>query len=325
MPPTTDATAFWLTGPGRSEPRPAQLMAGEGEAVIETLYSGVSRGTESLVAAGRVPPSEYQRMRCPLQEGDFPFPVKYGYAAVGIVREGPAELSGRTVFCLHPHQSLFAAPTTMTVPVPDAVPPERAVLAANMETALNVVWDAGIAAGDRVAVVGAGVVGALAGWLAARIPATEVTLVDVNPARAALATRLGCRFALPADAPAECDAVIHASGSEEGLATALAAAGVEGRVVEASWYGDQLPTVPLGAAFHARRLSLVSSQVGMVPALRRARWTNRRRLETALSLLADDRLDALVSGETDFTELPGRYAAILADPATLCHRVRYRI
>jgi threonine dehydrogenase-like Zn-dependent dehydrogenase len=320
MAPET-ARALWLTGPGAAELRPTAL--GVGDVVVRTRFSGISRGTEALVAAGRVPPAEHASMRCPLQEGDFPFPVKYGYAAVGEVIAGPDDLLGRTVFALHPHQERFAIPAAMAVPLPAELPPERAVLAANMETALTVVWDAGVGPGDRVAVVGAGVVGALAAHIAAGIPGAEVTLLDVNPARAPLAEGLGCRFAAPDEAPDECDVVIHASASAAGLATAIACAGREARVVEASWHGAGEVAVPLGGAFHSRRLALVSSQVGRVPPARAPRWSNRRRLETALGLLAAPALEALVSGETDFADLPGAYGGILADPATLCHRVRY--
>jgi threonine dehydrogenase-like Zn-dependent dehydrogenase len=314
--------ALWIAGPGRAELRPGSVP--QGEVVVETAFSGISRGTEALVFAGRVPEPEWARMRCPLQEGSFPFPVKYGYAAVGRAVAGPAGLRGRDVFVLHPHQDRFAVPAAMCVPLPDGVAAERAVLAANMETALNVVWDVGAGPGDRVAVIGAGVVGALAGWLCAQAAGAEVTLVDVNPARAALAERLGCGFAKPGAAPEDCDVVIHASASAAGLATALATAGDEATVVEASWYGDRSPEVPLGGAFHSRRLRLRSSQVGRLPPDRAPRWTHRRRLEAALRLMRAPALEALISGETAFDDLADRYGAILDDPATLCHRVRYR-
>jgi threonine dehydrogenase-like Zn-dependent dehydrogenase len=316
------ARALWIEAAGRAVLR--REPAPKGEAVVETLWSGVSRGTEALVFSGRVPPSEWERMRCPLQEGVFPFPVKYGYAAVGEVVGGTSGLTGRTVFALHPHQDRFAAPAAMCLPLPQGVPPERAILAANLETALNVVWDAGVGPGDHVAVVGAGVVGALAGWLAARIPGVEATLVDVNPLREPLAEALGCRFAAPSVADGDRDVVIHASATGAGLDTALALAGVEATVVEASWYGDRPVTATLGGAFHSRRLRLVSSQVGRVPAARAPRWSLRRRMTAALELLRAPELDALISGETAFEALPERYGAILDDPATLCHRIRYR-
>ena len=321
---TTLCRAFWLEAEGQAGLREARLPAvAAGEVAVESRFGAISRGTEALVAAGKVPESEYQRMRAPFQEGDFPFPVKYGYAVVGAIVEGPSERIGETVFCLYPHQDRFVLPADAAVPVPASVPTERAVLAANMETALNIVWDARIGPGDRVAVVGGGLVGLLVGSLAARIPACDVTVVDSNAGRADIAVALGCYFAVPEDAPTECDVVIHASASEAGLATALGCAGFEARVVEASWYGDRTVAVPLGGAFHSQRLSIVASQVGQLPPERRGRWDYRRRLTAALDLLADPRLDILISGETRFTDLAAAYAGILSDPATLCHRIRY--
>ncbi|NDV86176.1 dehydrogenase [Aurantimonas aggregata] len=321
---TTLCRALWLEGENDAALRDSPLPAvADGDLRIESRFGAISRGTEALVAAGRVPESEYERMRAPFQEGDFPFPVKYGYAVVGEIVEGPAERIGETVFCLYPHQDRFSVPAEAAVPIPAAVPAERAVLAANMETALNIVWDAKIGPGDRVAVVGGGLVGMLVGSLAARIPACGVTIVDRDGGRAETAAALSCSFAAPGDAPTECDVVIHASASEAGLATALDCAGFEARLVEASWYGDRSVAVPLGGAFHSRRLSIVASQVGQLPPERRARWDYRRRLTAALDLLADPRLDILISGETRFSHLAAAYAGILSNPATLCHRIRY--
>ncbi|MBB5223431.1 hypothetical protein HNP73_003378 [Amaricoccus macauensis] len=319
----SEARAFWIEAAGQGVLQPAALEPGGDDVVVATRISGISRGTEALVFRGEVPASEWHRMRAPLQEGAFPFPVKYGYAAVGEVVAGPVELVGSAVFVLHPHQDRFAAPAAMAIPLPAGLPLRRAALAANAETALNIVWDAGIGPGDRVAVVGAGVVGALVGWIAAGIPGTAVTLVDLNPARAGLAAALGCGFATPETAPADCDVVIHASATASGLATAIGLAGQEATVVEASWYGDRPVSVSLGGAFHSRRLRLVASQVGEIAPSRRPRWSHRRRLEAALTLLADPALDALLSGETAFADLPERYGEILADPDTLCHLVRY--
>jgi threonine dehydrogenase-like Zn-dependent dehydrogenase len=321
MTQTPSANALWLTGPLVAELRPFAAAPAAGELLVETLFSGISRGTERLVAEGRVPTEEVERMRAPLMQGRFPFPVAYGYCAVGRIAGGARD--GETVFALAPHATRFACPDGMAVPVPDGVPPARAVLAANMETALTILWDSGAGPGDRVAVVGAGVVGALAGYLAARLPGAEVTLVDVAPSRAALAARLGCRFADPDDAPGEQDVVIHTSARAAGLARALDLCGSEATVVEASWYGAGTVPVPLGAAFHSQRLRIVGSQVGRVPPGRAPRWTFRRRMDTALRLLADPALEALISGETAFSDLAGAYPGILADPATLMHRVRY--
>lgn len=321
---TDDATALWIAAPGRAELRRAPLPAiTEGMLRLRLSWSAVSRGTERLVFEGRVPASEAERMRCPLQEGRFPGPLKYGYAAVGIVEDGPANLVGAAVFSLAPHQDRAVIPAAMAVPLPEGTPPRRAALAANLETALTILWDAGLGPGDRVAVIGGGVVGLLAARLAVRIPGAEVTVVDVNPDRAAVVAALGVAFAAPGAAPRDCDVVIHASASAEGLATAIDCAGFEAAVVEASWYGDRTTTVPLGGAFHSRRLRIVGSQVGSVPVSRRARWPHRRRLETALALASDPALDALISGETAFVDSADHYAAILRDPGTLAHLFRY--
>jgi 2-desacetyl-2-hydroxyethyl bacteriochlorophyllide A dehydrogenase len=322
----TDATAFWVAAPGRGALWTESLPApGPGDVVVDALASGISRGTESLVFRGLVPPDLHEVMRAPFQAGAFPAPVKYGYCMVGRVAEGPPDLVGRRVFCLHPHQTRFVVPATAVVPLPDAVPTDRAVLAANAETAVNVLWDAAPMVGARIAVVGGGAVGLLCAWLAARIPGAAVELVDVDPGRATLAAALGVPFALPGDAKGDRDTVIHASGSDAGLATALRLAGVEATVVEASWYGDRPVQVPLGGAFHPRRITLRSSQVGRIPPSQQPRWTYRDRMALALRLLEDPRTDALLTGESAFDDLPALMARLAADPGgTVCHLVRYR-
>lgn len=295
------ARAVWYTKKGIVELKAAPLEPlAPGQAVVRTLFSGVSRGTERLVLTGAISASEWERMRAPLQEGAFPFPVKYGYCATGIVEDGPKELIGRTVFCLHPHQDYFIAPVSMLAPIPDGVPAQRATLAANMETALNGLWDAGAGPGDRIVVVGGGVVGLLIAYLSARLPGADVTLTDTDKSRAKLAQHLGFRFATPDQAPPDADIVFHASSTSAGLGTAIGAAGMEATVVEMSWYGDTAVTASLGGAFHSRRLKMISSQVGQVSPSRRPRWTYRRRLEAALGLLQDPALDALVANEIAF-------------------------
>ncbi len=291
---------------------------------MRALYGAISRGTEALVLAGRVPRSEFERMRAPFMGGHFPFPVKYGYATVGRVEQGPPELLGHNVFALYPHQSAFNLPAGAVAALPNNVPPARAVLAANMETALNAVWDAAPAPAARIAVVGAGVVGALVAYLSQKIADAEVTLVDINPARAELARTLGAGFAKPDAAPADCSLVVHASGTAAGLATALSLAAFEATVLEVSWYGDAQVPVPLGGAFHSRRLRLVSSQVGHVAPSHRADWTHHRRLTEAVALLADPRLDALLAPAVPFAELPTRLPDIL-DPKSgiLCPLIVY--
>ena len=322
---TERARAFWVTAPGSGELRQEEIAAlRAGYVLVRALKSAISRGSESLVFLGRVPQSQYRAMRCPFQQGDFPAPVKYGYASVGVVERGPPALIGRRVFCLHPHQDRYVVPEAAVLPVPDAVPDARAALAANMETALNGLWDGAPRLGDRIVVIGAGTVGALMAALAARIPGAAVELVDIDRGRAALAAALGCRFALPGEAQGEADLVIHASGSAAGLATALGLAGFEATVLEMSWYGDATVPAPLGAAFHSRRLTLRASQVGAVAPARRARRSHRQRLALALDLLADPVFDRLITGQSPFEALPQVMARLAADPAgALCHVIGY--
>lgn len=317
------ALALWYAAPGRAELRDETVAPpGNDEVRVRAMHGAVSRGTEALVSAGRVPQTEHQRMRGPHMGGLFPFPVKYGYAVVGTVEEGSRQ--GATVFVLHPHQNVFTVPAAAASEVPAHVPPRRAVLAANMETALNAVWDAAPGPADRIAVVGTGVVGALTAYLCGRMPGAQVTLVDIDPARSALADVLGVRFSTPADAPQDCDVVFHASGNGAGLATALRLAGDEARVVEMSWYGAGDVPLPLGGAFHSRRLTLISSQVGRVAPSHRTRWPHARRMAAALALLADARLDALLTPPVTFAELPAALPHILTPGSgVLCQVIDY--
>jgi threonine dehydrogenase-like Zn-dependent dehydrogenase len=322
---TRIARALWYARTGVIELRAAPLPRPKpGEALVRTQFSGISRGTERLVFNGAVGESEWERMRGPNQEGAFPFPVKYGYCATGVVEEGPAELLGRTVFCLHPHQDHFVVAAAALVPVPEAVPPQRATLTANMETALNALWDGGAGPGDRIVVVGAGVVGLLVSALAARLPGAQVTTVDVEASRRGIVESLGARFASPAEAPADADLLFHASATPAGLATAINCAGFESTIVEMSWYGDKPVQADLGGAFHSRRLRLVSSQVGHVATSRRPRWSYRRRVEMAVRLLDMPQLDALVADEIAFEDAPRELPRIFAAGATgLSPVIRY--
>ena len=317
------AQALWYTAAGRAELREeAVAMPGPDEVSVEALHGAVSRGTESLVFNGCVPSSEFDRMRAPFMSGAFPFPVKYGYSTVGRIVDGGDRDS--IVFTLFPHQSAFMLPAAACVPVPKDIPPSRAILAANMETALNALWDGAPGPADRIAVVGAGVVGSLVAWLCGRLPGANVTLVDIDPSRAALAAKLGVGFAGPSGAPQDCDVVFHTSGTGAGLATAINLAGDETKIVEMSWYGDGEIGLPLGGAFHSRRLTIISSQVGQVAPSHRPRWSYTRRLAAALDLLGDNRLDALIAPPIAFTDLPAQLPRILAPGSgVLCQRIDY--
>lgn len=320
-----EAAAFWLRQPGLGEIRPESLpVPRPDEVLVRTLRSGVSRGTESLVFRGGVPTSQYAAMRAPFQQGDFPGPVKYGYLSVGRVEEGPAGLRGRTVFCLHPHQTAYVVPARAVVAVPDEVPPARAVLAGTVETAVNALWDAAPLVGDRVTVVGGGMVGCCVARLLSRYPGLSVTVVDTDPTRSEAVATLGADFALPADAAGDRDLVVHASATSNGLQQSLDLLAPEGTVIDLSWYGEEEVRLSLGGAFHSRRLGIRASQVGMVSAARRGRRTATERLALALDLLRDPAFDALITGVSRFEELPDLMPRLArGDLPGLCHTVTY--
>ena len=325
---STDARAFWVVEPGRGEIRSVALPApGPGEVLVRALHSGVSRGTETIVFRGGVPPDQYVVMRAPHQDGDFPAPVKYGYLSVGVVEEGPPELVGRTVFSLHPHQTAYVVPVGAVTLVPDDVPARRAVLAGTVETAVNALWDAPPLIGDRVAVVGAGMVGCCVARLLSRFPGTRVTLVDLDPARAEVASRLGVDFALAGelgDVDGDCDLVVHTSATGAGLQLSLDLLAQEGTVLDLSWYGDSRVELALGGSFHSGRLGIRASQVGSVAAVRRSRFTHAQRLALAVDLLRDPAFDALLTGESRFEELPHVLARLTDGTlSAICHTITY--
>lgn len=322
----TRATAFWVEGPGEGGLRTEDLAEpGADDVLVRTLHTGISRGTESLVFAGRVPETERDRMRAPFQQGEFPGPVKYGYLNVGRVEHGPAQLRGRTVFTLFPHQSAFVVPASAVTPVPQDVPARRAVLAGAVETAVNILWDAAPLVGDRVTVVGAGMIGCAVARLLRDIPGVDVALVDLDRSKAAACDRLGIAYAHADDAPRDRDLVIDVSGSEAGLRLALETAAAEGEIIEASWFGDRSVSLPLGGAFHARRLTIRSSQVGTVPPRRRGARTTADRLALALDLLRDPAFDVLLTADSSWRDLPAVLAAIASGSAPgLCHTIDWR-
>ncbi|HSE55413.1 MAG TPA: zinc-binding alcohol dehydrogenase [Nocardioidaceae bacterium] len=320
-----EAFAFWVREPGVGEIRPVRLPEpGPGDVTVRTVRSGISRGTETLVFRGGVPKSQYATMRAPFQEGDFPGPVKYGYLSVGVVEHGPPDLRGRTVFCLYPHQTSYVVPAAAVVPVPDDVPPERAVLAGTVETAVNALWDAPPLVGDRVTVVGAGMVGCCVARLLTRFPGVDVTVVDTDPAKADVVTGLGAHFASPADASSGRDLVVHTSATSSGLQVSLDLLAPEGVVLDLSWYGDTEVHLSLGGAFHSQRLGIRASQVGTVSPARRGSRTATDRLAIALDLLRDPAFDALITGVSPFDELPAAMSRLAGGqlPA-LCHTVSY--
>lgn len=323
--PTIDATAYWTTAKEQGELRSEKIqMPGHGEVLVRALYSGISKGTEMVVHNGAVPPRVAKEMRAPHQEGEFPGPVKFGYLSVGVVEDGPEEWNGQRVFCLNPHQDRYVVPVDSLTRIPDNVPSRRAVLTGTVETAVNALWEAGPRLGDRVAVVGAGLVGGMVATLLRSFPLERLQLVDLDPSKQQFANALGVEFVHPDNAANDCDIVFHCSASQQGLERSLQLVGDEGDVIEVSWYANREVTVPLGEDFHARRLSIKASQVGVVARARRHRRTNADRLNLAVSLLADPVFDAFLTGSSPFAELPAVVKELACGSRdALCHVIEY--
>lgn len=327
MPNTANqpSRALWYAETGQAVLRP--IVTGEvqeGEVRVKSAYGAISKGTESLVFHGQVPEREYARMRAPFQEGNFPYPVKYGYATVGTIVEGPETMCGKTVFCLYPHQNEFVVPVSAVTQVPPEVPASRAVLAANMETAVNAVWDADLSEGSTISVIGAGVVGLLIGYVARLIADCPVEIIDIDQNKADAAAALGLDFAHPDQASIDRAVVFHASATSAGLTSALRACCFEGKVIEVSWFGDKHVSVPLGEDFHSRRLTIVSSQVGSVARPKREFTSHSDRLAFALSLLDNPALDVLFNHDISFASLPAALPPLFAAGSqALCPRIVY--
>lgn len=295
--------ALWIAEAGRAELREEALTPLEdGWCRVDAIYSAVSPGTERLVANGRVPEEIADVMRCPYMDGSFAFPLKYGYSMVGRVSEGPEDVRGRLVHVLHPHQSRFDVRVGDVRFVPDAISPDRATLASNLETAVTALWDSRIVAGERALVIGFGIVGSLVARLLSRVPGVEVDVLDRDASKRHLATRLG--FAAIDEPRADYDVAFGASGSPDEVQTAIDAVGVEGRIVELSWLGMRESRVLLGGSFHSGRKQLVASQVSNIPPYLRGRWDHARRTRLVFSLLRDPVFDRHITRTIAFDEMP---------------------
>ena len=301
------ARALWFETAGRARIRDETLAAPpDGWRRITAVASGVSPGTERLVATGGVPASVYDTMRCPYMEGSFDFPLKYGYSLVGRLDDG------RLAHVLHPHQTLCNVRAADIRIVPDDVPAERATLAANLETAVNALWDAELSLGERTLVIGFGTVGSLIARLLLRTNA-PFDVLDVDPAKRKLARDLG--FNAVDAVGGEYDVAIGASGNADEVQTALDAVGSEGRVIEVSWLGSQEARLDLGGAFHSGRKRIIGSQVSQIPPRLRGRWDFARRTELVFALLRDPAFDAHLTSAVPFEELPRFYEELCAGRA----------
>ncbi len=300
--------ALYFTAPRQITLRPEPCPApGPGEVRVRTRLSAISPGTEMLIYRGQMPSGMAADETLAALRGDLTYPLKYGYAAVGeVVDLGPGVASdwfGRLVFAFQPHQRCFVASVTALHPLPDDVPPERAVLLPNMETAVNLLMDGAPLIGERVVVLGQGVVGLLTTALLARFPLAALVTFDRYPLRRQMGLDLGATLSLD---PLASDAVEAArahlgaqgfydgadltyevSGNPQALDLALQLTGFAGRVILGSWYGTKRAALDLGGRFHRSRIRLISSQVSTLAPEHTARWDKARRLDVAWQMLRD--------------------------------------
>lgn len=314
----SEARALWHDGRQKSSIRKEELHPlQEGWCEIQTVFSSISPGTESLVARGKVPGEVQGDMACPYMGGEYPFPVKYGYSLVGEVVAGSRDMKGKMVHVLHPHQTRCRVREEDVYPVPPAVPAERATLASNMETAVNALWDSGATIGDRVLVVGFGTVGSLVTRLVSGLPGVRVQVVDTDTEKVKLAGQMGFEASTPdgGEGGTGFDLVFHTSGTGKGLQAAVDRVGFEGLVVDLSWYGNRKVSLALGGTFHTGRKKIVSSQVSYVAAGKRSRWDRNRRKELVFSCLEDAGYDAHLTSAVSFEDLPELFRTLRNSPA----------
>ncbi len=328
------ARAVHFVAPRRVELRAVDLASPTGRRVlVATEYSGISSGTELLAYRGEMDPE------LPLDEtlgalaGTFAYPFRYGYSAVGrVLRPAGALREGQLVFAFHPHQDRFVVDACQAVPV-DGVDPRTATLYPLVETALQVCLDAAPRLGETVVVVGLGAVGILVAALLGRAGA-GVLGSEPLAARRATATAFGVRAVAPdqlGEAVARetggrgADLLVEASGNPEALAWSLALLAHEGVALVCSWYGTKPAVLPLGAAFHRRRLAIRSTQVSTLPAALTARWDRRRRAELAWRLVGELPLPVLATHEFPFEQAADAYACLDSAAGNPIHvALRYR-
>lgn len=320
-----EAKALWFRTRGHAEILEERLpRLRPGWCRLHTLFSAISPGTERLVYSGEVPEDLHREMRCPYMGGKFPFPVKYGYSLVGKITEGPEDSIGSVVHVLHPHQDQCIVRTEHTFPIPPQVPPSRATLASNLETAVNAIWDSEVTIGEHALIIGFGAVGSLVARLLSFMSGIKLEIVDANPSKIALAEKMGFKACDPGSVSGNFDLAFHASRSSDGLQLAVDRVGFEGRIIELSWYGTNKISLSLGGTFHSQRKAILSSQVATPSRRQRSRWDHARRRSLVFELLERSEFDSHITHSVPFGGLPDIYNKLKAHPTEgLSYLVKY--
>jgi len=301
-----------------------------GEVRIQTLFSGISHGSEMMVYRGEIPADLSLDATLPSLQGNFSFPIKYGYASTGRiidVGEGVNGLeAGDLVFAFNPHETCYTVPATVVIKLPEGLDPKHGIFAANVETALNALLDAAPRLGERAVIIGQGVVGLLITQLVRKAGASLIVTSDMYAKRRALSQKAGANLVVdPATESlddrvyemtggAGADVVIEVSGEPRALNDAIKITAQEGRVVVVSWYGTKRADLALGSDFHRKRLTLRSSQVSNLDPSLAPRWTIARRRQLAASYLSELLLEELISNVVPFEQAGEAYRLICEQP-----------
>ena len=289
--------------------------------LVKTLYSGISKGTENLVARGKIHKSQFKIMRCPFQDGNFSFPIKYGYINIGEIIDGPISLTGKKIFTLFPHQTVFEI-STKNINLIKNKNAKKYLLTANMETAVNIFWDSQAKKNDRILIVGLGSVGLLTAYFFKLKGYKNLYVSDVNLSKKSIAKKLNLNF-IHYNKINNLDCIINTTSNYDVLNNSFTKLNLDGKIIEASWYGEKVGKLNLGNEFHSKRLRIISSQVSNIPLHMQKKHNYRSRLKIAINALNDDKLLLLINSVSKFENLEKNYISILKDKNIIIHAIKY--
>ncbi|MEL6989426.1 MAG: zinc-binding alcohol dehydrogenase, partial [Bacteroidota bacterium] len=263
---------LWHTSPTKTEIRSVEIEQDNDLLLCKGLYSLISIGTENLVASGKVPFQMFESMRVPYMQGDFGLPVNYGYSMIASVQH-PENDSSKLAHVMHPHCNSFYAKSGDLFYLDEDTNLVAATFIANMETAINAIWDSQVQVGDKVLICGYGVIGALIAEILNSMPGIQVTILELNDARKQIAFQKSFNTELESDY----DVCFNCTAHEDALQICIDHSAYESKIIELSWYGIKAVNVNIGMDFHIKRKQIISSQVSHIPSFKSARWDYKRR------------------------------------------------
>ena len=321
-----ETSALWHLNTEKSIIKPGHLpRINSNQVLIESRYSLISAGTEKSIAQGFISEKHQPFMQVPYMDGSFSLPIKYGYSVVGkVISEG--KYLDRRVHLMHPHQSLIVADIGNVYFISDQLYYSKAALLSNMETIVNAIWDAEISNNEEVLICGFGGIGFLLAETIRMLKSAVVTILDTDDARISLAHKRGFETMMLNDLRREHFATaFNCSGTYGGLNNCIKAVGFEGKVIELSWYGDEMGLVDLGGSFHFNRKKIISSQVSNIPLGKKETWTFVKRKKYAEEVLNQLDLSSYGVNRIPFAEAPQFFEKLRNNdiPEDLIHVIDY--